>query len=197
MRKPICPPHVLRIFKENLRIKIANFPADLAVIIFDVEKLDVPNPAGKLSPGMFAEVAWTMRRQQPSLFVPPSAVATTTERTFVVRIRNGQTEWVDVRRGAAMKQLIEVFGDLRAGDQVALRGTDELRAGTKVQPKAVTQATLGQLNKLASAQDNPFLAPGITVHTTPTSRFPITSVQLQRWHAGHWVPFGGIQSAKP
>jgi membrane fusion protein, multidrug efflux system len=99
-------------------------------------ELDVLNPSGKLSPGMFAEVAWTMRRQQPSLFVPPSAVATTTERTFVVRIRNGQTEWVDVKRGAAMQQLVEVFGDLQAGDQVAVRGTDELRAGTKVQPKA-------------------------------------------------------------
>jgi RND family efflux transporter MFP subunit len=103
-------------------------------------ELDVPNPAGKLSPGMFAEVAWTMRRQQPSLFVPPSSVATTTERTFVVRIRNGATEWVDVKRGAAMKQLVEVFGDLHAGDQVAVRGTDELRAGTRVQPKlAVTK----------------------------------------------------------
>jgi RND family efflux transporter MFP subunit len=101
-------------------------------------ELDVPNPAGKLSPGMFAEVAWTMRRQQPSLFVPPSAVATTTERTFVVRIRNGQAEWVDVKRGAAMKQLVEVFGDLHAGDQVAVRGTDELRAGTRVTPKVAT-----------------------------------------------------------
>jgi RND family efflux transporter MFP subunit len=98
-------------------------------------ELDVLNPSGRLSPGMFAEVAWTMRRQQPSLFVPPSAVATTTERTFVVRIRNGQTEWVDVKRGASMQQLVEVFGDLHAGDQVAVRGTDELRAGTKVQPK--------------------------------------------------------------
>jgi RND family efflux transporter MFP subunit len=99
-------------------------------------ELDVPNPTGKLSPGMFADVAWTMRRQQPSLFVPPSAVATTTERTFVVRIKNGRTEWVDVKRGAPMKQLVEVFGDLHAGDQVALRGTDELRAGTQVTLKA-------------------------------------------------------------
>jgi len=28
-----------------------------------------------------------------------------------------------------------VFGDLHAGDQVAVRGTDELRAGTRVTPK--------------------------------------------------------------
>jgi hypothetical protein len=34
-----------------------------------------------------------------------------------------------------MKQLVEVFGDLRAGDQIAPRGTDELKAGTRVTPK--------------------------------------------------------------
>jgi branched-chain amino acid transport system substrate-binding protein len=45
--------------------------------------------------------------------------------------------------------------------------------------------------------NNPFLIPGVKVKTTPTSRFPISAVQLQRWHAGHWVPFGAVQSAKP
>jgi hypothetical protein len=81
-------------------------------------ELDVRNADGRLSPGMFAQVAWSMRRRQPSLFVPASAIATTTEHTFVVRVRNGQTEWVDVKRGSPMKQLIEVFGDLHAGDRL-------------------------------------------------------------------------------
>jgi hypothetical protein len=45
--------------------------------------------------------------------------------------------------------------------------------------------------------NNPFLVPGVKVHTTPTFRFPISSVQLQRWHKGHWEPFGGVVSAKP
>ena len=108
---------------------------DLKTRTMPVE-LDVSNPDGRLSPGMFAQVSWTMRRRQPSLFVPGSAIATTTERTFVVRVRNGQTEWVNVKRGAMMKQLVEVFGDLRAGDQVAVRGTDELREGTRVTAKA-------------------------------------------------------------
>jgi len=98
-------------------------------------ELDVANTDGKLAPGMFANVAWTMRRAHASLFVPPSAIATTTERTFVVRVRNGQAEWVDVKRGAAMGPLVEVFGNLQAGDQVAMRGTDELRSGTRVVPK--------------------------------------------------------------
>ena len=84
---------------------------------------------------MYAEVVWPVRRKQSSLFVPPSAIATTTERSFVIRIRNGATEWVDVKRGESMGDLIEVFGALEPGDEVAIRGTDELREGTQVTPK--------------------------------------------------------------
>lgn len=102
-------------------------------------ELEVGNASGKLAPGMFPEVTWPTRRARPSLFVPPSAIATTTERSFVIRIREGLTEWVDVKRGASMNQqgtdLVEIFGDLGPGEQVALRGTDELRAGTKVNAK--------------------------------------------------------------
>ena len=101
-------------------------------------ELDVNNASGRLAPGMFAEVQWPARRASPSLFVPKSAVATTTERTFVVRVRDGMAEWVDVKRGAAMGDLLEVFGKLNAGDQVAVRATDELRAGTRV--RAAPQA---------------------------------------------------------
>jgi RND family efflux transporter MFP subunit len=95
-------------------------------------EIDVPNGGGRLAPGMYAEVQWPARRGGASLFVPRTAVAVTTERSFVVRIRNGVAEWVDVRRGSTMDSLIEVFGDLKAGEQVALRATDEVRAGTRV-----------------------------------------------------------------
>jgi RND family efflux transporter MFP subunit len=102
-------------------------------------ELDVNNSSGRLAPGMFPEVIWPAKRPRPSLFVPPSAVATTTERTFVIRVREGQVEWVDVRRGAAMSQpggdLVEVFGDLAPGDQIAVRATDELRPGLHVAMK--------------------------------------------------------------
>jgi len=98
-------------------------------------EVDVINDSARLAPGMFPEVVWPAKRLQPSLFVPPSAVAVTTERTFVVRIRNGTVEWVDVKRGVSMGDLVEVFGDLAENDVVATRGTDELRAGTKVNVK--------------------------------------------------------------
>jgi hypothetical protein len=60
---------------------------------------------------------------------------TTTERIFVIRVKNGTTEWVDVRPGVSVGPLLEVFGALSEGEMVVLRGTDELRAGTAVQTK--------------------------------------------------------------
>src|SRR5215831_9321012 len=98
-------------------------------------ELDVANSPPKLSPGMYTEVRWPVTRTRPSLFVPPSAIAVTTERTFVIRIKDGKAEWVDVKRGAVMGNLIEVFGNLDAGDPIAVRGTDELREGTQVTAK--------------------------------------------------------------
>lgn len=102
-------------------------------------ELDVENSRGKFAPGMFPEVQWPTKRSRPSLFVPPTSVATTTERSFVIRIRDNVAEWVDVKRGASMNikgvDLVEVFGDLSPGDVIAVRGTDELRAGTKVTTK--------------------------------------------------------------
>jgi hypothetical protein len=56
-------------------------------------------------------------------------VVTTTERTFVVRNQNGRAQWVDVRKGAAEGDLVEVLGDLKSGDLVVRRATDELREG--------------------------------------------------------------------
>jgi RND family efflux transporter MFP subunit len=95
-------------------------------------ELDVNNPKQALAPGMFAEVQWPVSRAQASLFVPRTAVVRTSERQFVVRVRNGVAEWVDVRRGEADGDVIEVFGDLREGDVVIRRGNDEIRPGTKI-----------------------------------------------------------------
>ena len=95
-------------------------------------ELEATNPHAELSPGTFAEVLWPVRRNYPTLFVPTSAVATTLEHVFVVRIRDGKAEWVDVKTGATVEKMSEVFGDLHEGDTVAARGTDELRPGTAV-----------------------------------------------------------------
>ncbi len=100
-------------------------------------ELEVKNAEGRLSSGMFPEVLWAVRRTGPSLFVPVSAVVRTTEATFVVRVRDGSTEWVNVQTGELDGKSIEVIGGLHTGDEIAARGTDELRPGTHVVTKQI------------------------------------------------------------
>jgi RND family efflux transporter MFP subunit len=95
-------------------------------------ELDVDDPKNELAPGMFAEVLWPLHRDQPSLLVPSSAVVQSTERTYVDRLRDGVLEIVSVQRGAAAGDKVEVFGELAPGDQVLRRGSEEMRAGTRL-----------------------------------------------------------------
>ena len=98
-------------------------------------ELDVVNSSGRLAPGMFPEVLWPLRRPVSSLFLPNSAVARTQERVFVVRVAKEKAEWVNVKTGIQSGSLIEVFGDLKEGDEVVLRATDELKPGTAIARK--------------------------------------------------------------
>jgi RND family efflux transporter MFP subunit len=99
-------------------------------------ELDVDNSGGRLTPGMFVNVEWPLKRPTATLWVPGSAVVQSTERTFVVRIRDGSVEQVPVQRGSVTPNLVEVFGALQAGEMVARRGSEELRPGVHVETRA-------------------------------------------------------------
>jgi RND family efflux transporter MFP subunit len=99
-------------------------------------ELDVFNRDGSLSPGMYPSVKWPVRRSKPFLLVPKTSVVATTERTFVIRNQNGRAEWVNVTRGIADGDLIEVSGSLQAGDKVVRRATDEIREGAPITASA-------------------------------------------------------------
>jgi membrane fusion protein, multidrug efflux system len=100
-------------------------------------ELDVNDPRAELVPGTFSEVEWPIQRTYPTLLVPASAVASDLQRSFVIRVSQNRTEWVDVTTGVRAGNLIEVFGRLHEGDEVAARGTDQLRSGTEVSPRLV------------------------------------------------------------
>jgi RND family efflux transporter MFP subunit len=93
-------------------------------------ELDVVNSNGRLAAGMYPAVKWPIRAKQSILLVPNSSVVSTSERMFVIRVKDGSAEWVDVKKGPAKGDLVEVIGPLREGDSVLLRGTDEIREGT-------------------------------------------------------------------
>lgn len=94
-------------------------------------EMDVFNRDGSLSPGMYPSVKWPVGHSRPSLLVPKTSVVTTTERTFVIREKNGRAQWINVAKGTVNADWIEVYGDLQAGDLVVRRATDEIRDGSK------------------------------------------------------------------
>ena len=96
-------------------------------------EMDVWNPTGELHSGMFPEVHWPVRRAEPTLFVPESAVGRSMDQSYVVRIRDGRAEQVNVKTGGTVGNLTEVFGSLSAGDAVALHASDDLRPGMAVE----------------------------------------------------------------
>jgi branched-chain amino acid transport system substrate-binding protein len=84
-------------------------------------------------------------------------------------------------------------GYYAAGMAAAYTLVDTLRkAGKNLTRKSVITAAT-HLNE----RSNPFVLPGIRIHTTPSYRFPISQVRLERWHTGHWVIFGPLLAARP
>jgi membrane fusion protein, multidrug efflux system len=92
----------------------------------------VKNDGGFLTSGMYANVKLPIARKNPSLVVLYPAVATTLEKKFVIRYENGQAKWVDVRNGINMDSTVEVFGDIKPGDTLLVKATDEVKNGSNI-----------------------------------------------------------------
>jgi len=93
-------------------------------------ELDAYNKDGTLAPGMFPTVDWPVSSAQPQLVVPSTSVVTTTERTFVITSLNGKAHWVNVRKGPALGDQVAIRGEIKPGEKVVKRASDEIREGT-------------------------------------------------------------------
>ncbi|GAA3955843.1 efflux RND transporter periplasmic adaptor subunit [Chitinophaga oryziterrae] len=96
-------------------------------------EVDVQNPQHRLKPGMYAEVIIPVTGSVQALVVPGSAIVTSTEKKYVIAVRNGHTHWVDVQEGNRHTDSTEVFGNLVPGDKVILQGTDEIKDGVSIE----------------------------------------------------------------
>ena len=92
-------------------------------------ELDVYNPDERLAPGMYADVLFDSKGNPAALAVPKTAVVTSTERKYVIVIRDGRTAKVDVTTGNEGNSRVEVLGDLKPGDQVVANANDEIKEG--------------------------------------------------------------------
>jgi len=93
-------------------------------------EFEVDNRPHLLKAGTFVYAKIALGRSTPSFVLPVSAIATTLERKFVILVKNGKVEYVDVRQGMTTDAGIEVFGDLKTGDTLVTKATDERKPGT-------------------------------------------------------------------
>ena len=78
---------------------------------------------------MYADVLFDSKGNPNALAVPRTAVVTSTERKYVILVRDGKTVRVDVATGNEGSSRIEVLGDLKPGDRVVANANDEIKEG--------------------------------------------------------------------
>lgn len=98
----------------------------------EVWEFMIGNSDHSLKAGMFADCKLNIQRDGKSFFVPFSAVVTTLEKKFVIKLQNNITSWVDVGQGINTADKAEIFGPLNEGDTLVLKGNEELKPDTKL-----------------------------------------------------------------
>jgi RND family efflux transporter MFP subunit len=94
---------------------------------------DVYNHDEVLTPGMYADVIFDSKGNRNALSVPSTAVVVSTERKYVIVVRDGKTVKVDVSTGNESNRRVEIVGDVKAGEQVIAPANDEIKEGITVQ----------------------------------------------------------------
>lgn len=95
-------------------------------------ELDVYNRDETLTPGMYADVLFDSRGNPHALSVPSTAVVTSTERKYVIAVRNGKTVKLDVQTGNESGGKVEILSALQPGDQVIANANDEIKEGISI-----------------------------------------------------------------
>ncbi|MEL7059151.1 MAG: efflux RND transporter periplasmic adaptor subunit, partial [Acidobacteriota bacterium] len=90
------------------------------------------NPEGRLLPGAFAEVQWTLAERPSALLVPSIAVLSDLDASSVLLAVEGVVERRRVELGRRTDDFVEVTSGLERGDAVILTGLQQLRPGDPV-----------------------------------------------------------------
>lgn len=90
-------------------------------------EIDVLNKEGLLTPGMFADAMIYSKGKANALFVPKSAVVTSTERKYVLLAKEGKITKIDVSTGNETANRIEIFGNIQPDDNVIANANDEIK----------------------------------------------------------------------
>jgi RND family efflux transporter MFP subunit len=98
-------------------------------------EIDVPNPDGALTPGMYVTVELHIPRNNPSIMVPADAVVFNGDGVQVAVVENGTAHFHKVTVARDFGTQVEVSDGIKPGDEVILKPAVTLADGSKVKPQ--------------------------------------------------------------
>jgi RND family efflux transporter MFP subunit len=103
-------------------------------------EIDVPNPDGELSPGIYCTVELKIPRRTPSLIVPAGAIVFDADGLHVLVVENGIVHSRKITEIRDLGTEVEVSDGVKQGAQVVLTPPVDLEDGNKVQIRATPTA---------------------------------------------------------
>ena len=92
----------------------------------------VPNPAGRLKPGLFATALIEEASRRPGILVPATAIRTVAGTSRVFALSADHVEEHIVTLGQPVGELVEVTTGVKTGDVVATSNLNQLADGVRV-----------------------------------------------------------------
>ena len=98
-------------------------------------EIDIPNPDGALSPGMYVTIELHIPRKTPAIIVPADALVFNGDGVQVAVVDNGTAHFHKVTVARDFGTEVEVRDGIKPGDQVILKTAVTLADGSKVQSR--------------------------------------------------------------
>jgi RND family efflux transporter MFP subunit len=115
---------------EVSRLAGAVDPASRTMVV----EVRVPNPEGRLLPGMYAQVTFKLRRESAPLLMPSNALLVRPDGTLAAVVGKDKTvHYKKIQVGRDFGTRIEVVDGLQEHDQVMVNPTTMVREGDKVE----------------------------------------------------------------
>ena len=103
-------------------------------------EVQVPNSAGVLMPGMYAQVDLLMPRRNPPLLIPGDTLVVRSDGPQVAVVNpDGTVHFTLIQLGRDYGDRVEVLSGLEAGQAIVVNASDVVREGVRVNPVATAE----------------------------------------------------------
>jgi len=166
-----------------------NFTGRIAAILPEAQtesrtlkvRIELPNPAARLRPGMFASVQLSSMESRTSLLVPSEAVIRTGRRNLVMVVsEDGRYQPAEVQLGREAQGQVEILSGLNEGEKVVVSGQFLIDSEASL---AGLEARSSQQVPLASAAQQTAKAAAAGLHETTGRVEALTPESVTLSHA--------------